>query len=313
MKYFIATLFAFTNCLPVSAQGDTENRLLQTNGKKQRYYVDLTSTGGSVYKMGIYLDKAGRGSAIVSTDTLEKRTDGIYEGKHSRIVRENDQLYLITGDKKTVRRQLATSEHINVANNDLNNAYYLGQYFKMSDVLNKKYPLNHHSFREGFAGWRVLAGKETDHKQFRILADEQLKKLKDSICVVQDRRVELSGYLVQNVRSLDYGTLKDSLTQLPCEYRSQSWYFGTVVQRVAAERPEYFFRLAEDFPAHRNLIFHAAGNNREIIAALKNVEGHDVVKKAFFKERRSDKTMPYRVLGAYAIVGGLVALLIALK
>jgi tetrahydromethanopterin S-methyltransferase subunit G len=120
----------------------------------------------------------------------------------------------------------------------------------------------------------------------------------------------LTNSLIQNIKTIDYNFLKDSLTRLPAEFRSTSWYYGTVINEVSKQRPEYFFRLAEDFPNNRNVIFMAAEDNKQVIQSLKAVENHTDIKKEFFKERKFGKMMPYKIIGTYAIVIGLITLLI---
>ena len=89
-----------------------------------------------------------------------------------------------------------------------------------------------------------------------------------------------------------------------------SAYYGKVVNAIAAQHPDYFFRLAEDFPQYQDIIFAAVGDNKDVLEGLKAAEGHDAIKKAFFKDRRFGKTMPYKIIGIYAVVIGLITLLI---
>jgi ATP-dependent RNA circularization protein (DNA/RNA ligase family) len=133
-------------------------------------------------------------------------------------------------------------------NNKLNNAYYLDHYFKMAHELNRSYPLNYHSFRNGFYSWEHIQNKEKDYRQFREIANVLLKGIKDSISLIQDNHVATTNYLIQNMNTVNYSTLKDSLTKLPPDYKSKSWYYGTVINEVAKQQPAYFFKLAEDFP-----------------------------------------------------------------
>jgi hypothetical protein len=180
----------------------------------------------------------------------------------------------------------------------------------MSADLNNAYPLNHHTFRNGIHSWEVLKNKEVDYLQFRDFTVTRHKEIKDSITRLQDTYVLLTSYLIKNLKTLEYDALKDSLTNLPADYRSVSWYFGTVVNEVAKQRPECFFRLADDFPNKKSLIFIAVEENKEVIEGLKRVDTHLEIKKEFFKDRRFGKTLPYRILATYAIVGGLLTWLI---
>jgi hypothetical protein len=73
---------------------------------------------------------------------------------------------------------------------------------------------------------------------------------------------------------------------------------------------EYFFKLLQDFPTSKKFIYFAVDQDKELIKQLKQVQGYDDLKNEFFKENKSGKTMPYRVIGTYAIIGGLLTWLI---
>ena len=309
----MAAIFLLLLFLSASGQENADSVLFQTQGKMRLHYVDLRGTGGKVYSMGRYLDKAGSGYSIAATDTLIIHEDGSYSGNKTKVVKENNKLYLIITGKKTSKFLLNTVKDPDLSNYNLNNAYYLDHYFKMCEELNKLYPLNHNSFRNGFWMWKEIPNKSMDYLVFRDFADKRLKEIKDSISEVQNRYVRLTNYIIGNLQTPDYHLLKDSLTKLPAEYKSSSWYYGTVVNEIAKQRPEYFFRLAEDFPDNQNLIFGSIENSKQVIQGLKAVEGHGDAKKAFFKDRRFGRTMPYKIIATYAIVGGLIALLIASK
>lgn len=310
MKYVITTILLLFYYLLTLGQGSMNRTFFQTNSKKHLYYVDLNNSAANVYQMGSYFDKAGTGYSIRKTDTLIKQPDGTYLGKTTKIIRDNNKFYLVTENKKTKKFNIDTVKTLSVVNNNLNNAYYLDNYFKISDELNKSYPLNHHTFRNGFYTWKELQNKEIDYLQFREFANKWLKEKKDSIIILQDSHVAQTNYIIQNIKTFDYKTLRDSLTKLPAEYRNLSWYYGTVINEVAKQRPDYFFRLAEDFPNNRSIIFIAVEDNKEVIQGLRDVQGHNEIKEEFFKDRRFGKTMPYRILGIYAVIVGLLTWLI---
>jgi hypothetical protein len=310
MRCICAGILFSLSCLSALAQDGSGKAFLQTNNKMHLYYVSMDNSAAIVYEMGKYMDKAGMGYSIIKTDTLARQPDGTYSGNGSRITRENNRLYLITQLKKTRKLPIDTVRSLAVFNNNLNNAYYLDSYFRMSRELNQSYPLNHHSFRNGYRTWNELLNKETDHLQFREFADNHIMNTRDSIGQLQDRYTALTNYIVQNISTLDYTTLKDSLVKLPAEYAYQSSYYRTVINAAATQKPEFFFRLAEEFPANRQLIFSSVENDKELFSRMKAVEGHDKIKKEFFRERKYEKSIPYKVIGAYAALAGLITLLI---
>ena len=290
-------------------QSNNKTTFFQTNSKAHLYYVELDNTEAIVYQMGSYFDKAGTGSSIRMIDTLYKQATGNYTGKSTSIITENNKTWLITQHKKTRKYELNKVADLAEAYTHLNNAYYLGRYFALSDELNKSYPLNHFTFRGGFNAWEALENKNIDPTEFRIYADARMHYIKDSFSVVHDRHVLLTNHLIQQLKTIDYAVLKDSLATLPANFRGTGWYFGSVVNEVSKQRPEFFFRLAADMPQHRSIIFSAAEENKRVVGNLKVVEGHASVKKEFFKDRRFGKTMPYKAAGIYALVGLIVLLI----
>lgn len=313
MRYIYAAILLLLSHLPAPAQDGAGRIFFQTNSKKHLYYVDMDNSAAAVYDMGSYLDKAGTGYSIRKTDTLARQPDGSYSGSISRIIRENNRLYLVNGDNKVRKFRIDTVRSLTAFNNNLNNAYYLDSYFRMSKELNEAYPLSHHSFRNGYYTWKELPNKELDYLQFREFANNRIKNIRDSIGQLQHSRTALTNYIIQNIGTLEYSTLKDSLAKLSPEYAYPSGYYRAVINAAATQRPAYFFRLAEEFPANRSLIFSSVENNKEILGRMKAVEGHDEIKKEFFREMKFEKSIPYKIIGAYAALAGLITLLIVTR
>ncbi len=309
MKLIITTILVIVNCAHSLGQDGIAGTFFQTNHKANLHYVVLHKSVAYVYQMGYYLDKAGTGYAIKNTDTLTMQSNLQYAGQTAKLINENDKFYLLTGVTKVKRFLLKpVPKDVNVIRN-LNNAFYLDSYFRMSDSLNKAYPLYHHTFRNGYYSWEELANKEMNHFEFRMFTIDRLKKLQDSISYVQGRNIALTNYILGNVKTLDYNTIKDSLVKLPAEYRSSSSYYAIIVNEVARAKPGDFFKLSEDFPQNKAMIF-ASVDDEVVIKGLKAVEGHEEVKKEFFKEKRFGKTFPYKIIGMYAVIGGLITWLI---
>lgn len=307
MKHLIAIIPAFLYCLAAWGQNIAGRQFLQTNSKSYPYYVDLKGEEGKVYAIGGRIDVAGRGYTIWKTDTLQRQPDGSYTGRHFRIIREKDELYLVSTFRKTRKSLLDAVKDSNLANNHLNNGYYLDHYIALSEELNKTYPLNHFTFRGAYFTWKALPEKEKemDYLQFRAFADEKLTYIKDTTIAAQEKYIRLKNYIVQNIHSINYTALKDSLALLPAKYAGESRYYGMVIDTVAMRQPEYFFRLAEDLPEHRSLLLSCAVYNKQAHPGLESVEGHDEMKKVFFKERKSNRLAPFQGIGAAAIGAGL--------
>jgi hypothetical protein len=117
-------------------------------------------------------------------------------------------------------------------------------------------------------------------------------------------------FLIDNINNLNYSTIKDSLTDLPKEYRSGSWYFGNSVYEISKQKPDYFYRIAEDFPENQNIIFAAVSDDKQLVGELKNVQGYDNLKNEFIKDYNFGKSMNYKIIGVYVVLVGLLTWLI---
>ena len=148
-----------------------------------------------------------------------------------------------------------------------------------------------------------------DHQQFRGFTDNRLQGLADSITRTQDKYTRLTNHIIENIGQIAYAALKDSLAQLPAEYAGKSQYYSKVINTVIVSQPEYFLRLAEDFPQDRSLIFLAVVDNKQARTRIESVAGHDDTRKAFLKERKEYKSLPYKAIGAAALGAGLFVLI----
>jgi hypothetical protein len=260
--------------------------------------------------MGRHYDHAGDGYAIRAIDSLSKMPDGLYRSKSMMVTTDGNEL-VITRSRKTSTMTITAVEDSRVAFRNLNNGFYLDHYFAMSDEVNKLYPLNHHSFRNGYYTWDSLENKDIDYQQFRNFALQHIGSIRDSIKTINDQYVALTNYLVENLPTMQYDVLRDSIMKLPTGFKPYSKYFGKIVTQVALLKPDYFLRLAEEDPANRDFIFREVMDDDETAESLKRVDGRSEIKKEFFNQRKESKTFPYRVFGMYAIFIGLLALLIA--
>lgn len=304
MKYL---LLIFLNCCyaVLPAQDNTANKYLHTTGKRYPYYIiEQGSNKTIVYSMGKYLDKAGVGSSMLAADTLQQIA-GKWAGKTFEITRENERDILNTNDLKNRKFVLETPADLPALYTKLNNAYYLDHYFELSRQLNKTYPLNDFSFRSGFQAWDELPGNESDPEQFRFLVTEKLRYIKDSVSTVNERLVKLTNHLQQSVASIEYTPVKDSINQLLQVLPGYNRYFSSIISIYSKQKPAYFLQLAEDMPQQRALFFMAADDSKETYEGIKAVAGHDAIKKIYVKNRRSDRSMKYKVIGVYGALAGV--------
>jgi hypothetical protein len=91
-----------------------------------------------------------------------------------------------------------------------------------------------------------------------------------------------------------------------------SRYHWGAISEIIKRRPEYFYKLVEDYPNDRTSIFYTVDErNKELVEQIKAVEGHDAVKREFVKDIRGRKYMLFHAVGMYTLViAGVVLLLI---
>lgn len=223
--------------------------------------------------MGKYLDKAGIGSSIRYTDTLHLQPDNSYRGKVFKIENGNNQLYITSlTEKKHKKYKLEIPDARKIVFQDLNNAYYLDNYFAMSKRLNKRYELNHFDFRNGFYSWKELPEKDIHYLEFRNVADSLIKRTEDSVSQRQDQLIKQTKYLIDNVDKMAYAEFKDSISKIPAEYGYETRYYSMAVREISKSRQDFVILLYKDFPENRTLMEFAVEENKALQEKLKAIQ-----------------------------------------
>lgn len=305
MRTVIILILTIQICL----QSHGQNTVFYKTVKKQgQYYLEISNGIAKVYKMGKYIDKAGSGPAIIKIDTLNKITENEFNGKLFSVIRE-DGNYVIKSEKG---KKLNT-EIINDLKSiylTLNNAYYLKSYFDLSERINAEFPLYHYTFRNGYYAWNKLIERNYNHEEFKIKTNNELKLLYDSIFQYQTKLTNTTNFLIKNANQIEYNTIIDSLRILPIEYSSNSWYFGSAVYQISKANPEYFYKILADFPTNKTVIYFAVNKDKLLVEQLKQVPGYENLKREFIKDYKFGRSMPYKIIIGYAVLGGLLTWLI---
>lgn len=280
----------------------------KTTGKKNLHYLEFKKDSVKVYKMGFYVDVAGEGSAIILTDTLVFTKENEWRGSQYRLTRKENQYTLLSRSGKAYKTEPETN--MDKVNTELNNAYYLKSYFDLSKKLNKEFPLNYFSFRNGYSAWHKQPNKAIGHDQFCTQTDKEMASMYKSISGKHTALTKTTDFIINHAKDVDYSILKDSIRTLPMEYQSQSRYFDNSVYQTVKTNPVYFYKLLQDFPTGKRLIYSAVNHDKELVQQLKQVQGYDALKKEFFKDYKFGKTILYKIVGMYAIIAGLLTWLI---
>lgn len=280
---------------------------LKTTGKNNLQYIELCSNNVKVYKMGRYFDKVGTGPAILNIDTLVFTKSNEFKGRIYTLLKSDTIYTLISNNGKKYQTEPQSELQVNTA---LNNAYCLKSYFDLSDKINKKFPLYHYTFRNGYYAWESDPDKSIHHDKFVEQKDKEIRLIYDSISKNQIAFTKTTQFVTAHAEKVDYSILKDSMSTLPIDYRPESGYFDQCVYQMVKADPAYFYELLQDFPTSKKFIYLAVQQDKELVKQLKQVQGYDDLKKEFLKEYRFDKTMKYRIFGVYAITAGLLTWLI---
>lgn len=285
MKYILVLVLT-------TAQLTTYAQLFKTHSNKHLHYIDLREETGKVYTMGIFYDVMATGKSIRHIDTVQRQPDGSYMGRYSHIYHANGQRYLLTTLHKT-RKLLLDTTFAPVMNRHLNNAYHLRAYSNMSRRLNTAFPLNHFSFRGGFTTWNSLPEetKAMEHMPFREQTDARFRVVEDSVTAAQLVNVRRLNYLQDHLPQMDYATLNDSVQYLPSLTHDELGYYSTSALAIAEQQPAYYLQLVEDNPDLREEFFFHVVYKKSAVSKVKQVKGHDIVKKEFIKERRRNQWM----------------------
>lgn len=250
---------------------------LETDKRSIKFYAEKYQDFAIVYKMGGYIDKAGTGSSISELDSLFLQTDNNFKGKKFKIESIQNKLYISSLlKKKSKKHKLKKIENFELLIYNLNNAYYLDEYFAMTKRLNNNYVLNHHDFRIGFKNWKNLTNKKIAPNDFKIFVNKEIQKTEDSISNYQETLVKQTNFLINNIEKIDYPEFKNGLTKIPAEYPYKSSYYKHVVSRISRRKPEYVISLYKDFPENKSIIEFAVEKQNSLIQKLKAIQKNEV-------------------------------------
>jgi hypothetical protein len=311
MKYTLVVILNLISSILALAQNDSSRVLLEAIKRSKVYYVDLGRTDALVFEMGSHHGAAPRGYKIASVDTLVWQPDSTYIGTKVKIIQKNNSLTLIRGSKKGKREMLLVPVvNTAVANEELNNAYYLDRYSVVNTEVDQLFRMYSHPLENRYDSWEKLKNKRMKHSAFRIFADARIKYMRDSTVERHNRNLAIMNYLIQNISTIGYAALRDSLAKLPMDNINS--YYKRVVYEVANNKPEFFFRLVEDhtFTKQSYLFYSIGARDKEVLKKLESVAGHDKIKRDFFRDIKSRKIMPVAGIGLAIIeLAGFIALM----
>jgi hypothetical protein len=320
VKVITNILLIFFSVL-ASGQNNNEKVFLASEGKYSKYYVEIDKNKGYVITLNSYIDKAGRYYVTTFLDTLFKSEDNnefLFIGSKSKIQSINKETNIVIIEKlqeKIKSIKLDTIYDLNSAFIDINNGIWWNVFLEMCSEINKRFPLHHYSFRNGFGYWESFTNKNENFKSFQDFANNKAKFIKDSLTFLNTPLVDLTNELLLEIDTIKYDHLKVKLMKLPMDYKSNSWYFGKVLNALCNSRPEYFYKLVEDMPEKKEMLFRMADSDKNTRKKLKKVETDSPMKKEFIKYRRGETAfavwgITFYTAGMIAFWGGIIYLIV---
>ncbi len=278
-------------------------------------YIEMKKNSAVAFKLGRWMDKIDEGYLINYTDTLTKQnetSDYIFIGEKTKIQQGNNNKYVYFIDKnpkRTKKHELTLVNDNKLAYKNLNNGYWFSSFLKLCDTINSLFPWQLY-YNSGFDFWSSFENKEIQHIKFRNFADTTIVNIKDSISKANTLYTIVTNNLLNNISTINYFALRDSLKILPIEYPGRSSYFGKVIKAISIYRPELVFKLADDMPERKSNIFVSIDKNKETINKLKLVETDSPAKAEFFKRRKEGRTENIRTLVYLSTFIGIVIYII---
>lgn len=289
--------------------GQNENsRFYKTINSQEPHYVENDNGLFKVFQMGVLVNSDGTGFTIIKVDTLREISDQNYSGKSYTLSNISNEPILETENGKKLNLENASDTNLIYSN--LNNAYYLKGFFNVCDSLNTNYPWLDYNYNYGFIAWNNVKSKSSNYEKFQLQTDRELRFLYDSISRQQNQLNQTMNLLIENADNTDYTNIKNGLNDLIDEDQISEWHFEKAVYEISKKNPEYFYRIAEDFPNQRKIIFASVGKDKELKNNLKHVQGHDVVKKEFSKTNKMTRARPYLMVSGFAVLVGAIVVLL---
>jgi hypothetical protein len=282
----------------------------KTVGKTNVHYIEISREKIIIYNLGWTVDKAESGPIINNIDTLIKKDSNTFLGA-TYTIRVDNNKYLLNSPKFK-SQEIIIESNLEKVYTELNNAYCLSSYFKLSNNLNKEFPMYHYSFRNGFYAWNIVANKSISPKIYKLNIDKTINLLYDSISSKQRTFTNTTNYILNNASLKNYNTLRDSLKTLPIDCKPNCGYFDKAVYSLSKSNPENIFKIIEDFPSSTTLIYFAVSNDKKLTKQIKSINIVSDAKKKFMVEYKNFNKFGLKTIGTGALSLGVLIGIIAL-
>ncbi len=314
MKNYLIVLFFFLKGISFSQETGT---FYQTLDKEYAFKLDGETC--ILYRLSKYNNMVYREWEIYPTPRVKSQLDSLgilfsngqyaisYDYKYFRVCDLKNGK--VKDRRSYVAKKLDDPSKIYEA---INHAYWNTIYRETVHETSNNYPLfEEYYYREGYSIWDSLSFKQAVPKEFEVLANEENKRLKDSLSQTNQKLVSLNDFIDKKMNTLTLEELKNNYLSRPLTNYWYSGYQDEMLQAVAEKRPELFLELAEALPDEKYAIFDGAfAISRDVKKALKSLPDSPIKKEYFKYRRRESLKIGLIVTGVVAletaIVGGII-------
>lgn len=245
---------------------------------KKRYATVIEKEGDRylVYRLGYWIDKAGNGYNLISTDTLTKIAvagNEHWENSYLTLAKTGESTYMLeapNGNQLGGRKiELKPAVSGPTLQEKVNNGYFWQNFSHLTDSLNKEWPLQHFRWRDGFIYWENFQSKDLPLREFEVVLQPLFQFIWDSVGDINKVYQRQLDYIRDNITSITLQAAVDTIKALP------TWWGETYLQKAALlignNRPELFFPLADADPARQGYYFYAIQEFDEVKEKLRQL------------------------------------------
>lgn len=282
-KLFQICIFLLLSVSTAYAQGNN-SKFYDARTAYGRFLLVYEGDSSVVYKHTWALDKAGQGPLFKERIVLPKADSIVYTADGYKITKERDGVYINRSRKKNKKKKFEVLSD-SVATLELNHAYFLHVYLDSFIQLYNDYSVYYNHWINAFYKWDNVQDKYQNYLLFQKYVDSFVAEECDAIRFIEERYIANMQYVLDNIDSISYEEVKERSDVL-IKGDSPHRYFNVVVKELSIKQPEYYVRLAQDYPNNYVQILLARDGSKETQRRLKATPGY---KELMQKYRSSSK------------------------
>lgn len=259
-------------------------------GNKKLYYVEQTESVVKIYVLNSWYSKFGLSKEMILEDTLSLDIEeNIYSSDNYKVNLKNSRIFLKRTDTDKEHIKLKTVKDKDLFLKDIQDGYWWMLFFEFESSLQYNYPPCGIGFQEVYKYLNELKSKENSYEKFKILCQQKIEILKDSLGPIFLKNVKsISDSVLQNLSTIDSKTLKHNLLNLPNKKNTSNRYFNKIIDSICIKRSELLFELLEIAPDMKEQIFISTLYNKQNYVAIKKSKTKSNFRAELIKRRRKE-------------------------